>query len=133
MSYMNRLANVSNRFQTPAKRVLAVCSAGLLRSPTVANVLHAEHGFNTRACGAHDEYALIRMDDVLIEWADEIVFVEKEVYDLAVSVHGSAAFEGKRLVILGLPDQYQWNDPELRSLIVKQYEDAVVMEKAVSK
>jgi len=29
----NQLANVGNRFQTQVKKVVVVCSAGLLRSP----------------------------------------------------------------------------------------------------
>lgn len=45
----NQLANVGNRFQTKTKKVLCVCSAGLLRSPTLANVLNLKYGFNTRA------------------------------------------------------------------------------------
>lgn len=50
---MNRIANASNKFQGSYKRVLCVCSAGLLRSPTAALVLSKDpYNFNTRACGA---------------------------------------------------------------------------------
>ena len=48
---MNRMWNVSNPWQGDAKRVLCVCSAGLLRSPTAAKVLYDEYGYNTRAAG----------------------------------------------------------------------------------
>lgn len=123
----NRLANTKNHFQTPAKRVLCVCSAGLLRSPTVANVLHQEYEFNTRAAGANNEYALIRVDNVLLEWADEIVCVEKEVADDLRYAHDLGT---KRVIVLALPDKFPWNDPELRYLIKKQYDDVTIMEKA---
>jgi len=78
MSFMNRLANAKNPFQSDRKKVLCVCSAGLLRSPTDAWILSNEpFGFNTRAAGASDEYALIKLDQVLVEWADEVVVMEE--------------------------------------------------------
>lgn len=129
MSFMNRLANSSNRFQGPAKRVLCVCSAGLLRSPTTANVLHQEHGFNTRAAGASKEYALIPIDAVLIEWAEEIVWVEQAVYDDAWRDYKDV-LKHKRNIVLAIPDMYEWGDPELKAIISKQYNDAAIMEKA---
>ena len=68
MSLMNRLANTHNHYQGDAKRVLCVCSAGLLRSPTAAFVLSQEpFGFNTRAAGIAEDFALIVVDDVLLE------------------------------------------------------------------
>ena len=49
---MNRIANSTNPFQKDYKRVLCVCSAGLLRSPTAAYVLsQAPYNYNTRAAG----------------------------------------------------------------------------------
>jgi predicted protein tyrosine phosphatase len=75
-SNFNRLGNCGNRFQGGRNRVLCVCSAGMLRSPTIAWVLSNEpYGFNTRAAGISDEYALIPVDEVLLSWADEIVCV----------------------------------------------------------
>lgn len=129
MSYMNRLGNCTNPFQGPTKRVLTVCSAGLLRSPTAANVLYEEYGFNTRACGASNEYALIPIDAVLIEWAEEIVFVERPVYDDVWS-NFKDILKRKRLLVLCIPDKFEYGDPELKALIKKQYDDSSIMEKA---
>lgn len=121
MSYMNRIGNCTNPYQTSAKRVLCVCSAGLLRSPTTANVLHKEYGYNTRACGSTPEYALIPLDDVLIKWADELVFVEQSVFDRAWSDH-SDSLKHKKNVVLTVPDSFEWNDPHLIAEIKAQYE-----------
>ena len=42
----------SNEYQGDYKRVLTVCSANMLRSPTIAHVLSAEpYNFNTRSAG----------------------------------------------------------------------------------
>lgn len=124
----NRLANVTNRFQTPTRRVLCVCSAGLLRSPTAANVLHQEYGFNTRAAGISAEYALIPVDEALIAWADEIVWVEDDVFQQGVRNFGDA-LTGKISTVLDIPDMYEWNHPELRAIIKEQYDNAISVEK----
>src|SRR3954452_21143833 len=105
---MNRLANTKHRFQTNVKKVLCLCSAGLLRSPTAANVLHQEFGYNTRAAGVTEEYALVQVDPVLIEWADEIVCVEKAVKDALVR-DWSDLLKNKQVVVLAVPDQYEWD------------------------
>lgn len=119
----NRLHNCKNPHQTEAKRVLCVCSAGLLRSPTTANVLHREYGYNTRAAGASEDYALIPLDDVLIEWADEIVCVEPRVWKLVQRVYPHVA---PKVVVLNIPDMYEWGNPELEQIIKEQYQEAEV-------
>jgi predicted protein tyrosine phosphatase len=82
----NRLHNVTNPAQGPAKKVLCVCSAGLLRSPTAAWVLgNPPFNFNTRAAGLMEEYALIPVDDVLLTWADEIVTMEGWQSDIVLT------------------------------------------------
>lgn len=79
MDNQNRKWNCKNPYQGKYKRVLCVCSAGLLRSPTVAWVLSQEpYNFNTRAAGIDTGHALVPVDDVLIEWADEIVCMNED-------------------------------------------------------
>jgi len=120
---LNRLANAGNPYQGDAKKVLCVCSAGLLRSPSAAWVLSQEpFNFNTRAAGISTEYALIPVDKVLVHWADEIVCMEA-----AHARHIEKAFEkeleGKKLVVLAVPDRYKRLDPELIQIIKTQYEE----------
>ena len=85
---MNRLFNCSNPYQGKAKKVLCVCSAELLRSPTAAVILQQEYGYNTRAVGVEDSFALIPIDDVLIEWADEIVCADIDHVDVVKKLLG---------------------------------------------
>ena len=75
---MNALHNVTNPYQGKDKRVLCLCSAGLLRSSTLAIILQNKYGCNTRSAGVSD-YALIPVSTALLEWADEIVCVEQKV------------------------------------------------------
>lgn len=128
MSTMNRLANCKNQYQTEVKRVLCLCSAGLLRSPTAANVLHQEYGYNTRAAGVTEVYAMIPVNEVLLEWADEVLCVSREVYDELLD-DWADKLSNKQVVILAIPDQYEWDNEELRDIIKKQYADHFIMAK----
>lgn len=117
MGLMNRLHNCRNPNQGDAKKVLCLCSAGLLRSPTTANVLHREFGYNTRAAGVSDDYALIEVDDVLYEWAHEIVVVEEYI-----AKHVPEAHQHK-VVVLNVPDRYEYMNEELQKIILQQYNE----------
>jgi len=122
MSYMNRLANVNNQYQGDYKRVLCVCSAGLLRSPTIAYVLSQEpYNCNTRAAGMSEEYGLIIVDDYLINWAQEIVFADKEHEMDFIEEYGEP---GIPIQTLNLPDKYPYRHPELIQLIKERYVDS---------
>lgn len=114
----NRLHNCKNPYQGKHKRVLAVCSAGLLRSPTVAFVLSMEpYNFNTRACGIDVGHALIPLDDVLLEWADEIVvmdeYQEKRVKEMT----------SKPVYNLRIGDNFEYRDKGLMVIIKSRYEN----------
>jgi predicted protein tyrosine phosphatase len=124
MSNLNRMANAKNPFQGDAKKVLCVCSAGLLRSPTAANVLNREFYYNTRAVGHTQEYALIHVEEVHLYWADEVVCVNKDTLDaLDTKFRDSAIWNAVDKAILSIPDQYMYGDSELEELILKQYEE----------
>jgi predicted protein tyrosine phosphatase len=118
---MNRLANASNRWQGKNKKVLCVCSAGLLRSPTAAFVLSQEpFNFNTRAAGLTKEFALIPVDEVLLEWADEIVCMDQKQELLLKSI------TTKPIICLGIPDNFAYRDPKLIELIKENYNKRIV-------
>jgi predicted protein tyrosine phosphatase len=108
--------------QTNAKRVLCVCSAGMLRSPTLAIVLHREFGYNTRSCGSKSEFALIPITDNLIYWADEIVFVNQENYDeLSDADKYLINVNDTEITILNIPDRYNWMENELQYTLLNHY------------
>lgn len=76
----NRLWNITNPHQGDAVKALCLCSAGLLRSPTLAWILGNEpYNFNTRAAGLTKDFALIYADDVLLRWADKIFVMDGEM------------------------------------------------------
>jgi predicted protein tyrosine phosphatase len=111
---------LSNKFQGDYKRVLTVCSAGILRSATAAHILcQKPFNFNTRNVGAAS-YALIPLTDDLILWADEVVCMEEEhknaVYNKMMSMDLY-----KPIFVLDIKDIYEYRNPKLVKLIKERY------------
>lgn len=120
---MNQLHNARNPHQGSYKRVLTVCSAGLLRSPTAAWLLsQPPYGYNTRAAGIDHGHALIPVNVVLLSWADEIVTMEPwmavEVQKQLKTVLGGA---DKKVIALDIADVHPYRDPLLVEEIRRQY------------
>lgn len=119
MSY-NRIANVGNRFQGDRKKVLCVCSAGLLRSPTLAWILSNEpFGYNTRAVGTSTEYALIPLEEVHLRWADAVVFVDEGNYRIAKYDYEDL-LNNMECHVLQIPDQYPFRDEKLVEIATEE-------------
>lgn len=125
---MNRMANCRNPYQGEHKKVLCVCSAGLLRSPTTAMVLSKEpFNFNTRAVGLNEDYALIPIDDVLVRWADVIVCMEEKQAEAIKEMYPETdTFPPSPSVIcLDIPDNFPYRDPKLVELITERCQQMV--------
>lgn len=117
----DRLQNCHNAYQDNYKKILCVCSAGLLRSPTAALVLsQPPFDFNTRCAGIISRWALIKVDAVLVEWCDEIVcmthehhrILEKKLIQLGIN---------RPIICLDIPDEFKYRDPELMKQIAEKY------------
>lgn len=123
MSTRNRMANLNNRYQGTSRKVLAVCSAGMLRSPTIAWVLSNDpYNFNTRSCGITKEYALIPIDEALIFWADDIICVDPlhkaHIEELINTSRWKEDFAVAPNVFLwNLADIYNYRDPRLVEIV----------------
>ncbi len=113
---MNKFFNLKNPYQGGAKRVLCLCSAGLLRSPTTAIVLQREYGFNTRAAGVTEDICLIPVTDELCEWADEIVVMEDYMIGCIPPVYRPKAHS------LNVLDNFPYMDKKLQKFIKESYD-----------
>ncbi len=112
----------SNRFQGDYKRVLCVCSAGILRSATAAHILCQDpYNFNTRNVGTAS-YALIPLTEDLIQWADEIVCMEPE-HEVYVRNKMIEWLFSKPIITLHIEDIYEYRHPELVHLIQTKYNE----------
>jgi predicted protein tyrosine phosphatase len=116
-------APYDNQFQGKALRVLFVCSAGLLRSPTAAVLGTQKYGWNTRSCGS-STVALIPLSVNLIEWAHHIIFVDIDCYKEALETFTLVGYEDdlkRKGRILGIGDDYNYQD----AWLVKQLEQQI--------
>lgn len=113
----NRIWNASNPNQGSFKKVLCVCSAGLLRSPTAARILSMPpFNFNTRAVGLDFGHALIPLEGVHLHWADVVVCMNSNQKstikhlatqcDVNIEIHN-----------LNIPDEFRFRDPALEKMI----------------
>lgn len=110
---------VRNPYQGNDKKVLFVCSMGILRSATAARLYAPK--YNTRSAGSWPD-ALIPLTPLLLAWAEEIVFVNKENYlGACKQFPGLDQFDGT-LRILDIPDKYPHMHPELQQAFKEQYE-----------
>lgn len=112
---------VKNPYQGPDKRVVFVCSMGILRSATGARIY--AHKYNTRTAGSWPD-ALVPLTPMLMAWADELVFVNKENYENVINkfegdMHTFVASKSK---VLDIPDRYPHMHPALIQAFSDQYE-----------
>jgi predicted protein tyrosine phosphatase len=123
MVTFNKHAVLKNPYQGQFKKVLTVCSAGCLRSPTAAYVLSLEpYNCNTRCAGASDEIAIVPVTAELVEWADEIVCMELHHAERLIFTYAEKA--SNKITVLGIPDNFAYRDPALMELIKEKYNEA---------
>jgi predicted protein tyrosine phosphatase len=113
---------VRNPYQGKDKKVVFVCSMGILRSATAARI----YGFkyNTRSAGTWAD-ALVPLTDTLIAWSDELVFVNKTNYEQIAGrfvENGSNLHEVANVKVLDIPDAYEHMHPALIKAFEEQYE-----------
>lgn len=108
-------APYDNPWQGKELRLLFVCSVGMLRSPSFADVATIK-GYNARSCGSDVRFALIPVSANLVYWADKIVFINPENYRQAkVNLEEYTSLINKKAVVLDIEDDFERNDPWLVS------------------
>ena len=92
-------------------RLLFVCSYNRMRSPT-AEVLFANHrGVETMSAGTSpDAEAVVSAE--MIEWAD-VILVMEPAHRKRLNEMFKSQLRDKRIVVLDIPDRYEYMDPEL--------------------
>lgn len=97
------------------KRILFVCSQNRLRSPT-AEAVFAEHPrLETLSAGTNND-AETPLSGDLVDWAHVIVAMEK-AHKTKITKKFKSQLAGKRIVVLGIPDLYEYMQPELVVLL----------------
>jgi predicted protein tyrosine phosphatase len=92
-------------------KLLFICSQNRLRSPTAEAVFSAYPGVEAMSAGTNND-ATTPVSADLIEWADVVMVMEK-VHRNKLTAKFKSEFKSKRLVVLDIPDEYEYMDPEL--------------------
>ena len=130
----NQLGVVFNAYQRQHRKVLTVCSAGCLRSPTAAHILSSEPwNFNTRCAGTSQEYAIVPVTEALVIWANDILVMDELQQSIINCIQNKLAeemedYEYKRVINLDIPDEYSYRDPRLVEIMTEKFKQIFPIE-----
>lgn len=100
----------------PMIRALFICTQNRLRSPTAEQVFSQWPGVETASAGIHPS-ADVPLSPELLAWAN-IVFVMERAHRAKLTARFRAHLRDKRVIVLGIPDDYALMDPALIDLLV---------------
>ncbi len=94
-----------------ATKLLFVCSRNRMRSLTAERIFTGIPGYEVRSAGTQPE-ARVVVNEGHIGWADVIFAMEKSHLNRMRQKFGDA-MDGKRAIVLNIPDDYEVMQPEL--------------------
>lgn len=130
MIKVNQRGVIFNAYQGKHKKVLTVCSAGCLRSPTAAHILSGgPWNFNTRCAGTSAEYAIVPVTEALVAWADvvlcmdvdQVLFINAMQNKLVAESSHMFEYNYKQVLNLEIEDEYCYRDPKLVAVMTDKF------------
>ena len=97
------------------RKVLFVCSQNRLRSPTAEQVFADWPETETQSAGLNND-AENPVTPELVEWADTIIVMEN-AHRNKLRKKFKANLKRARVICLGIPDDYEFMDPDLIRLL----------------
>lgn len=99
------------------KKILFVCSQNKLRSPTAEAVFSVYPGLEVRSAGLNND-AETPLGPADVAWAD-IIFVMENTHKLKLRRRFKASVKDQQIICLGIPDNYEYMEPELVEMFKK--------------
>jgi len=97
------------------KRYLFVCSQNKLRSPTAEQVFSTRTDIEVASAGTNND-AETPVSAELLEWTDVVVVME-QTHRNKIQKRFRSLLNGKRIICLDIPDEYDFMDPDLVRLL----------------
>jgi len=97
------------------KRALFICTQNRLRSPTAEHVFASWPDVETDSAGLGAD-ADVALSTEQIAWAN-IIFVMEKTHRNRLSTKFRSHLNGKRVICLDIPDDYEYMQPELVRLL----------------
>jgi len=96
-------------------RALFICSQNRFRSPTAEAIFSSHEGVETLSAGLNND-ATTPLTGDLIDWA-KIIFVMEKSHRNRLNRKFRSLLRTKHVVTLGIPDDYEYMEPELVNLL----------------
>ncbi len=100
------------------QKILFVCRQNKLRSPTAEQVFSEIPGLDVLSAGTNHD-AVTPLSSELVEWADKI-FVMENMHREKLQKRFRSSLKGKKIICLGIPDNFSYMDPELVAILKKK-------------
>lgn len=97
------------------QRILFLCSQNRLRSPTAEHVFSQYPELECDSAGLH-ESADVYLSPEQLHWA-ETIFVMERAHRNKLTKKFKQHLHGKRIIVLGIPDNYEYLEPVLITLL----------------
>ncbi len=99
------------------KHVLFLCSLNRLRSPTAERVFRGVSGLEVRSAGLDLSSAQTPCEPDDLIWAD-VILVMEERHRKRLGAQFGEVMRGRKAIVLGIPDRYDFMQPDLISLLL---------------
>jgi predicted protein tyrosine phosphatase len=103
------------------KKLLFVCTVNRMRSATAHKVYETDARFEVKSAGT-DKSASTVLTEELLNWAESVVVMEKH-HRNHIRKHFPDIYINKRIVCLYIPDDYDYMQTELISILKDKLED----------
>lgn len=97
------------------KNVLFVCGRNRLRSPTAEQVFADRESVEVLSAGLDDGCGN-PVTPELVAWAD-IILVMEQAHRAKLAKRFRSSLKSQQVIVLGIPDNYEFMDPELVRLL----------------
>ncbi len=103
-------------------KILFVCTVNRMRSATAEKIFEKDDRFEVKSAGT-DKTANTVLSAELLNWADSVVVMEK-IHRNYIHKKFKDIYQTKRITCLYIPDQYDFMQPELISILNLKVEQA---------
>ena len=103
------------------KKILFVCTVNRMRSATAHEIFKKDSRFEVNSAGT-DISAATGITNDLLDWADSIVVMEKHHRNFIRKKYPEI-YKKKKIVCLYIPDEYDYMDKELISILEYKVND----------
>jgi predicted protein tyrosine phosphatase len=97
------------------RKLLFLCSQNKLRSPTAEAIFANHPGIEVDSAGLNND-AVVPLSNEQVRWADTIIVMET-AHRNRLNRKFRKSLSGKRIAVLGIPDDYEYMDEELIRLL----------------